>query len=68
MSINVGMNMQDENSKLTEFSFPIESSSPLRCRKCGEIIKKYYVASLLGTTVKYGYCRKSSHGASVCKA
>lgn len=39
----------------------------LHCRKCGELITKTFGAVLLGTPVKYGVCRKRSHGVSICK-
>lgn len=39
----------------------------LRCRKCNSIIHKHGIAVLLGTTVKYGWCRWYTHGVSVVK-
>lgn len=39
----------------------------LYCRKCGALITKTRHAVLLGTHVKYGVCKKYSHGASICK-
>lgn len=51
---------------LTEFGFD-DKTIVLRCRKCGEPIRKTIGATLLGTKVKYGVCKKRSHGASICK-
>jgi len=53
---------------LTEFGFNVQKSNTLRCRICDTILIRYYVCVLLGTVVKYGYCRKTSHGISVTKA
>ena len=39
----------------------------LRCRVCGERIEKTIGATLLGTPVKFGVCKKRSHGASIVK-
>lgn len=38
----------------------------LYCRKCGERIDKVHGASFSDAFVKYGICRKRSHGASIC--
>ena len=55
-------------TELTQFGFNVEKSKTLRCRVCNTIIVKVHGTCLLGTEVKYGYCKKTSHGASVSKA
>lgn len=52
---------------LTKFGFQ-DDTVILKCRICGAIISKTIGAILLGTPVKYGVCKKWSHGASVVKA
>jgi hypothetical protein len=51
---------------LIEFGF-VDEYSILRCRLCNGRINKYGIAVLLGTSVKYGWCRWYTHGVSVCK-
>lgn len=51
---------------LTDFGFKPDIVE-LRCRVCGELITKTIGATLKGTPVKYGICRKYSHGASMIR-
>lgn len=57
---------------LLQFGFTDEYT-PLRCRLCNGVVYKYAVVELwknnpeLNTIVKFGWCRKYTHGASVSK-
>jgi hypothetical protein len=52
---------------LREWGFPQDNYTELRCRICNSIIHKHGITILLGTTVKYGYCRWYTHGVSLVK-
>jgi hypothetical protein len=51
---------------LREYGFDHDYNE-LRCRICGGIIHKYGITTLLGVTVKYGWCRWYTHQVSVVK-
>lgn len=52
---------------LREYNFPDSDFTELHCRICGDRINKFGYARLLGTDVRYGWCRKYTHGVSVAK-
>lgn len=51
---------------LREYGFK-DDFQELHCRVCGGRINKFGYAILLGTHVRYGWCRKYTHGVSVAK-
>lgn len=53
--------------ELEKFGFE-KDFNELYCRRCGGRIPKVGYCWLLGTYVKYGWCRWYTHGVSVCKA
>ena len=53
---------------LREYGIVADDFNVLRCRLCDARIPKVGVTYLLNTQVKYGWCRRWTHGVSVCKA
>jgi len=52
-------------TNLYDFNFPQDDFQELRCRKCNSRIHKFGYTILLGTSVRYGWCRWYTHGISV---
>lgn len=52
---------------LREYGFEEPKFFELMCRLCGQKIPKYGITILLNTHVKYGWCRRYTHGVTVAK-